>query len=74
MLRLMLFPLTEILYFNFPQYVCAVPNMAVVCSSLMYFPCMLLRYFMNDSEMAPVAYIITSIAFVFKLRLRYISI
>ena len=27
---------------------CAVPNMAVYCCSLMFFPGMLLRYFLND--------------------------
>ena len=53
---------------------CAVPNMAVCCTSLMYFPCMLLTYFMNNFEMAPFASIITGITFVFKLRVCYISI
>jgi hypothetical protein len=34
---------------------CAVPNMAVFCSSLILcFPQTLNRYFLNDSEMAPV--------------------
>ena len=38
---------------------CAVPNMAVFCSSLTsYFPGMLLTYFLNDFEVVPVAPII----------------
>jgi len=41
---------------------CAVPNMAVFCSSLTsWFPGMLLMYFLNDFEIVPVALIITSI-------------
>jgi hypothetical protein len=44
---------------------CAVPNMAVFCSSLIsWIPGTLLRYF-YDSEMVPVAPIITGITFVF---------
>jgi hypothetical protein len=39
---------------------CAVPNMAVFCSSLTsWFPDILLTYFLNDFEMVPVAPIIT---------------
>ena len=38
---------------------CAVPNMAVFCSSLTScFPGMLLTYFLNDFEIVPVAPII----------------
>jgi len=45
---------------------CAVPNMAVFCSSLSsWFPVMLLTYFLNDFEMVLVAPIITGITFVF---------
>ena len=41
---------------------CAVPNMAVFCSSLTsWFPGMSLTYFLNDLEMVPVAPIITGI-------------
>ena len=44
---------------------CAVPNMAVFCSSLIsWLPGMLLTYFLNDFEMVPVARIITGITFV----------
>jgi len=45
---------------------CAVPNMAVFCSSLTsWFPGMLLTYFLDDLEIVPVAPIITGITFVF---------
>jgi hypothetical protein len=38
---------------------CAVPNMAVFCSSLTsWFPGMVVTYFLNDFEMVPVAPII----------------
>ena len=41
---------------------CAVPNMAVFCSSLTScFPGMLVTYFLNDFEIVPVAPIITGI-------------
>jgi hypothetical protein len=43
----------------------AVPNMAVFCSSLTsWFPGTVLTYFLNDSEMVPVAPIITGITLV----------
>ena len=46
-----------------PQSMCAVPSVAVSCSTLMScFPGMLLRYFLNDFEMVPVALIIIFIA------------
>ena len=46
--------------------VCAVHNMAVFSSSLTScFPDMLLTYFLNDFEIAPVAPIITGITFVY---------
>jgi hypothetical protein len=54
---------------------CAVPNMAVFCSSLTsWFPGMLLTYFPNDFEMVPVAPIITGITFGFTFHMRCISI
>ena len=44
---------------------CAVPSMAVYCSSFTsWFPGMLLMYFLNDFEMVPVAPIITGITLV----------
>ena len=49
-------------YISTFRSVCAVPNMAVFCSSLTsYFPGMLLTYFLNDFEIVPVAPIITGI-------------
>jgi len=54
---------------------CAVPNMAVFCSYLTScFPGMLLTYFLNDSEIVPVAPIITGITFVFTFHMRCISV
>ena len=54
---------------------CAVPNMAVFCSSLTsWYPGMLLTYFLNVFEIAPVAPIITGITFVFTFHMRCISI
>ena len=50
----------------------AVPNMAVFCSSLITcFPGTLLRYFLNDFEMIPVALIITGITFVFTFHMYF---
>ena len=54
---------------------CAVPNMAVFCSSLtLWVPGMLLTCFLNDFEMVPVAPIITGITFVYTFHKRCISI
>ena len=54
---------------------CAVPNMAVFCSSLTsWFPGMLLTYFLNVFEIVPVAPLITGITFVFTFHMRCISI
>ena len=54
---------------------CAVPNMAVFCSSLTsWFPGRSLTYFLNDLEMVPVAPIVTGITLVFTFHMRYISI
>ena len=59
----------NLLYFYIStfQSMCAVPNMAVFCSSLTsFFPGMLLTYFLNDFEIVPVALIIiTGITFSF---------
>ena len=52
----------RILHFYISTFrsMCAVPNMAVFCSSLTsYFPGMLLTYFLNVFEIVPVAPIIT---------------
>ena len=67
----------NLLYFYISTFrsVCAVPNMAVFCSSLTScFPGMLLMYFLNDFEIVPVAPIITGITFAFTFHMRCISI
>jgi hypothetical protein len=64
MVHTSLAPVLNLLHFYISTFrsMCAVPNMAVFCSSLTsWFPCMLLRYFLNDFEMVPVAPIITGI-------------
>ena len=48
---------------------CAVHNTAVLCISLlMYFPGMLLRYYLSDFEMVIFEPIVTSITFAFKFQ------
>jgi len=67
----------NLLYFYISTFrsMCAVPNMAVFCSSLTScFPGMLLTYFLNDFEKVPVAPIITGITFVFTFHMRCTSI
>ena len=67
----------NLMYFYISTFrsMCAVPNMAVFCSSLTScFPGMLLTYFLNDYEVVPVAPIITGITFVFTFHMRCISI
>ena len=57
----------NLLYFYISTFrsMCAVPNMAVFCSSLTScFPGMLLMYFRNDFEIVPVAPVITGITFI----------
>jgi hypothetical protein len=54
---------------------CAVPNTAVFCSSLIScFPIMLLRYCLSDSEVVPVAPVITGITLTFTFHVSRISI
>jgi len=63
------------LYVSTFRSMCAVPNIAVFCSSLTsWFPGMFLTYFLNDFEMVPVAPIITGITFVFTFHMRCFSI
>ena len=67
----------NLLYFYISTFrsMCAVPNIAVFCSSLTsWFPGMLLTYFLNDFEIVPVASIITGITFVVTFHMRCISI
>jgi hypothetical protein len=63
-----LVPVLTLMYFYISTFrsLCAVPNMAVFCSSLTsWFPGMVLRYFLNDFEMVPIAPIITGITLVY---------
>ena len=77
MVLISLVPVLNLLYFYISTFrsMCAVPNMAVFCSSVtLYFPGVLLTYFLNDFEIVPVAPIITGISFVFTFHMRCISI
>ena len=61
MVPLFLVPALILLFFYVSTFrsMCAVPNMAVFCSSLTsWFPGMSLTYFLNDLEMVPVIIII----------------
>ena len=65
-LHVMLFSVTNILYFyiSTSQSMWTLLNMAVFCNFLMsFFQGMLLRYFLNDFEVVPVAPVITDITF-----------
>jgi len=63
------------LYVSTFRSMCAVPNMAVFCSSLTsWFPGMSFTCFLNDLEMVPVAPIITDITLVFTFHMRCISV
>jgi len=77
MVLLCLVPALVLLFFYVCTFrsICAVPNMAVFCSSLTsWFPGMSLTYFLNELEMVPVAPIITGITLVFTYHMRCISI
>jgi hypothetical protein len=68
MVHVMLFLMLNALYFYISTFrsMCAVPSTAVFCSSMMScFRGMLLTYFLNDSEMVPVAPVITGISLLF---------
>ena len=67
----------NLLYFFISTFriMCAVPNIAVFCSSLTScFPGMLLTYFLNDFEIVPIAPIVTRITLVFTFHMRCVSI
>ena len=67
----------NLLYFYISTFrsMCAVPNMAVFCSSFTScFPGILLTYLLNDCEIVPVAPIITGITFVFTFHMLCISV
>ena len=73
MVPITLFPMLNLLHFYTSAIpsMCAVPNMAVFCSSLIScFPGVLLKYFLNYFEMVPVAPIITGMTFVFTFHMR----
>ena len=75
MVPISLVPALALLYFYVSTFrsMCAVPNMAVFCSSFTaWFPGTLLMYFLNDFEMVPVAHIITGITLVFTFHMRFI--
>jgi len=77
MVPLCLVPALALLFFYVSTFrnMCAVPNMAVFCSSLTsWFPGMSLTYFLSDLEMVPVAPIITGITLVFTFHMCCISI
>jgi hypothetical protein len=60
---------------HFPQFVCAVHNMAVCCSSLISpLPSMLFGYCLSDFALVPVAPVVSGITFGFYFHLRYFSI
>ena len=74
---LCLVPALVLLFFYVGTFrsMCAVPSMAVFCSSLTsWFPGMSLTYFLNDLEMVPVAPFVTGITLVFTFHMRCISI
>ena len=73
MVLISLVSVLNLLYFYIStlRSMCAVPNVAVFCSSLTScFPGMLLTSFLNDFEIVPVATIITGITFVFTFHMR----
>jgi len=75
MVLISLVSVLNLLYFYTSTFrsMCAVPNMAVFCSSFTScFPGMLLTYFLIDFEIAPVAPIITGITFVFTFHMGYL--
>ena len=72
-----LVPVLNLLYFYISTFrsMCAVPNEAVFWSSLTSrFLRKLLKYFLNDFEIDPVAPIITGVTIVFTFHIRCISI
>ena len=76
MVLIILYALLNILYFYISSFQSkfAVPNVAVFCTSLVLcFPSMLLRYCVNDFEMA-IFVLITAVTTMFTFHLHYISI
>ena len=55
-------------YISTSRSMCAVPNMAVFCSSLTsWFPGMLLTYFLNDFEIVPVLLLLLLLLLTFRM-------
>jgi hypothetical protein len=70
-------PALALMYFYISTFrnMCAVPNMAVFCSSLTWwFPGMVFTYFQNNFEMVPVTQIITGITLIFTFNISCIYI
>ena len=77
MVLISLVSMLNLLYFYVSIFksICAVPKMALFCSSLTsWFPGMLLTCFLKDFEIVPIAPIITGITFVFTFHMRCMSI
>jgi hypothetical protein len=77
MVHVMLFPMTNILYFTLVlSEVCEhYPLWLFLCSLLMScFPDMLLRYFLNDFDIVSFALTFAGVTFVFTSHRRFISI
>ena len=77
MVLISLVSVLNLLYFYISTFrsMCAVPSMAVFCSSFTScFPGMLLTYFLNNFEIVPVAPIITGITLIFTFHMRCISV
>ena len=76
-LHVMFSPVKYVLFFYISTFrsMCAVPNMAVVCSALILcFPGMLLSYCLSDFELVPFTLIITGISFAFTFHMHWISV
>ena len=64
LVHVMLFLMVNVFFSSTFRCICAVPIVAVFCSSVvLYFLGMLLRYFLNDFELVPFAPVITGITF-----------
>ena len=76
MVLISLLSVLNLIYFYISTFrpMCAVPNMAVFCSSLTsWLPGMLIMYFLNNFEIVPVAPLIIGVTFVFTFHMRFIS-
>ena len=70
LVHVMLFLMVNVFFHSTFRSTCAVPIVAFFCSSVvLYFPGMLLRYFLNDFEFFPFAPVSTGITFCFYMLL-----